>query len=201
MKRKLGLILAMALLVGCSGGGSAATTATVPTGSSIPIGTTPPTSTAYVVIGVDGRQHSVPAEPDASANKATITGIDSNGDGIRDDVERWIAATWKPGSKEFFAVRQLARDNQGFITDIVSINDVTKHAKMDVTAKAIACAWIAYPGFPGKAGDGLLVSVKEQTLNTAARWKAFYDGDAKMGGAISDGKYDRFPESEVCEGR
>ena len=37
---------------------------------------------------VDG--HRLPPEPDPAANNATLHGIDSNHDGVRDDVERYI---------------------------------------------------------------------------------------------------------------
>lgn len=183
-------ILALALLAACSGGASS----TLPTPAAIPTG-------SYTATGADGKSYIIPAEPDAAVNKATLAGVDSNGDGIRDDVERWIAATWQPGSKEYFAVRQLARDGQRDVTDIGSINNVTKHQRMDETAKAVTCLRTVYPGFAGKAGDDLLVAVKEKTLNTSARWKAYREGSAKMGGALSDGKYFDKPESEVCEGR
>ena len=193
-RKNVGLALVTTMLIaGCAGGGSATTT--------VPPRTPAPTTSAYVVTGVDGKQYTVPPEPDASVNKATVAGIDSNGDGIRDDVERWIAGTWKPGSKEFFAVRQFAREGQGFVTDISSINSVTKHTKMDITAKALECARGAYPGFSGKGGDDLIATLKGQTLNTAARWKANEDGESKLGGALSDGKYFGLPEAAVCEGR
>jgi len=37
---------------------------------------------------VDG--HRLPPEPDPKINNATLLGVDSNGNGVRDDVERWI---------------------------------------------------------------------------------------------------------------
>ena len=190
MIKSAAVVLFLALLTACSGGASS----TLPTPAAIPQG-------SYTVTGSAGATYTIPAEPDASANKATLAGVDSNSDGIRDDVERWIAATWKPGTKECFAVRQLARDAQRDVTDTASINNVTKHQRMDETAKAVTCLRTVYPGFAGKAGDDLLIAVKEKTLNTAARWKAYREGSAKMGGALSDGKYFGKSESEVCEGR
>ncbi len=37
---------------------------------------------------VDG--HTLPPEPDPAVNNATLLGIDTNNNGVRDDVERWI---------------------------------------------------------------------------------------------------------------
>ena len=34
--------------------------------------------------------HTLPPEPDKTLNDSTLLGIDSNGNGVRDDVERWI---------------------------------------------------------------------------------------------------------------
>ncbi len=42
---------------------------------------------------VDG--HRLPPEPDETENNATLEGVDSNGNGVRDDVERWIYKTYK----------------------------------------------------------------------------------------------------------
>jgi len=42
---------------------------------------------------VDG--HTLPPEPDPTLNNSTLLGIDSNDNGVRDDVERWIYRTYK----------------------------------------------------------------------------------------------------------
>ena len=38
--------------------------------------------------------HVLPAEPDETLNNSTLLGIDSNSNGVRDDVERWIYETY-----------------------------------------------------------------------------------------------------------
>jgi len=38
--------------------------------------------------------HVLPPEPDPKINNSTLLGIDSNNNGVRDDVERWIYATY-----------------------------------------------------------------------------------------------------------
>jgi hypothetical protein len=71
---------------------------------------------------------------------------------------------------------------------------------MDETAKAVACVWASnYGSGNPKARQDLYIAIDEQTLNSAARWKAYREGSSKMSGAISDGKYDGLPESEVCD--
>jgi hypothetical protein len=39
--------------------------------------------------------HRLPPQPDETLNNSTLLGIDSNNNGVRDDVERWIYETYK----------------------------------------------------------------------------------------------------------
>ncbi|MBL0721754.1 MAG: hypothetical protein JJV88_04160, partial [Sulfurovum sp.] len=39
--------------------------------------------------------HTLPPEPDKALNDSTLLGIDSNNNGVRDDVERWIYHTYQ----------------------------------------------------------------------------------------------------------
>ena len=39
--------------------------------------------------------HILPPKPDPKINNSTLLGIDSNNNGVRDDVERWIYKTYK----------------------------------------------------------------------------------------------------------
>ncbi len=39
--------------------------------------------------------HILPPEPDKMVNDSTLLGVDVNGNGVRDDVERWIYETYK----------------------------------------------------------------------------------------------------------
>ena len=48
------------------------------------------TTTPIVING-----HTLPPMPDKTLNDATLLGIDSNNNGVRDDVERWIYLTYK----------------------------------------------------------------------------------------------------------
>jgi hypothetical protein len=49
---------------------------------------TAPSGDANTTEVIDG--HVLPPEPDPKVNNATLLGIDSNNNGVRDDVERWI---------------------------------------------------------------------------------------------------------------
>ncbi len=41
------------------------------------------------------KEYTLPPEPDPAINNSTLLGIDSNNNGVRDDVERWIYKTYK----------------------------------------------------------------------------------------------------------
>lgn len=40
-------------------------------------------------------EYKLPPEPDPKINNSTLLGIDSNSNGVRDDIERWIYETYK----------------------------------------------------------------------------------------------------------
>jgi len=49
-------------------------------------------------VKADGlNDYTLPPEPDPKINNATLLGVDSNHNGIRDDVERWIVKTFEHG--------------------------------------------------------------------------------------------------------
>ena len=47
-------------------------------------------SIAWIING-----HTLPPEPDKTVNDSTLLGVDVNGNGVRDDVERWIYEKYK----------------------------------------------------------------------------------------------------------
>ncbi len=60
-----------------------------------------PTADAIVYLEIDG--YRLPPEPDRAVNNSTLLGIDSNNNGVRDDVERWIYMTYeKPIERAVF---------------------------------------------------------------------------------------------------
>jgi hypothetical protein len=81
---------------------------------------------------VDG--HRLPPEPDPSTNNATLHGIDSNGDGVRDDVERYIYG--RVYSKYPKTNRALALQFAKAYQKIIDEPTFNKHKTVD---KAVAC--------------------------------------------------------------
>ena len=48
-----------------------------------------------ITVYKDINGYKLPPEPDETLNNSTLLGIDSNNNGVRDDVERWIYETYK----------------------------------------------------------------------------------------------------------
>lgn len=57
----------------------------------------------------------VPPAPDPSANKATVAGVDSDQDGVRDDVQRFIAEQFGTDPAKYSEMISLARSEQAAI--------------------------------------------------------------------------------------
>ena len=91
----LALLLSSLFLASCGGGGGG--------GSS--------TASNETINGIV-----VPPEPDANTNNATIAGVDSNSNGVRDDVERTIAKDFGGNKTDYDLVRIHAVGVQALIS-------------------------------------------------------------------------------------
>ena len=60
----------------------------------------------------------LPPEPDPVANNATLSGVDSNNNGIRDDVERAIYLKYKDTPRVAIAALQYAKELQMEFTEV-----------------------------------------------------------------------------------
>ncbi len=70
--------------------------------------------------------HTLPPDPDKATNDSTLLGIDANGNGVRDDVERWIYQTYdNPIERGIFM--QSARAYNMVIVDPSNAHETTKY--------------------------------------------------------------------------
>ncbi len=58
----------------------------------------------------------VPPAPDAAANNATLAGVDSNGNGVRDDVERVLATKFGGTGGKYAEAVNHVKSEQSLIT-------------------------------------------------------------------------------------
>jgi hypothetical protein len=123
----------------------------------------------------------VPLPPDpGEAGKATTAGIDSDGDGVRDDVERWIALSYPNSAKIRSALTQYSKAVQA---PLLNPNDPEL---MMAVGRAQFCSnrtqyLLGIPVTTGYLYRAALV----QLLNTYGRARAFSTADANSSGYFS----------------
>lgn len=79
----------------------------------------------------------LPPEPGVDNNK-TVAGIDSNNNGIRDDVERWIAQSYPTSAKMRAAAAQVVLSLQYKITN-KAITEEIAYQKGIISINAVCC--------------------------------------------------------------
>jgi len=116
----------------------------------------------------------VPLPPDpGEAGQANIPGIDSDGDGVRDDVERYIALSYPDSSKLRAVLAQLALASQRFLLSSTSL-DINNAAS--AFNDGVEC--LVYIS-PENAGE-IHAAFQGQVLNTKDRIAAYYNVQAKL---------------------
>ena len=103
----------------------------------------------------------LPPDP-GQLGKVTLEGIDADGDGVRDDVQRWIATSF-PEQDTRFALRDAAVATQNFLT--ASNDDALRAATV---AELVATRCLAGLHGASVAYD-LVNSLDDQMLNTTIR--------------------------------
>lgn len=126
----------------------------------------------------------VPLPPDpGEAGKATTAGIDSDGDGVRDDVERWIALTYPDSARIRAALTQEAKVYQTELTD-GSIDVLGFSAASDCVGSAFMTSDADVAG--GRTALAASRLIKATVLNTPARTEAYYQADSRLGPTFID---------------
>jgi hypothetical protein len=131
---------------------------------------TSPVITIPVTVAVN-----LPPDP-GDAGKLTIQGIDSDGDGVRDDVQRYIALAYPNSAKTRAALTQLTMSMQGLLLDAgvpqASVND------MFAVGHAMECSIYIH----GTAiADDLTKNLISQIVNTPDRAHAYFLANAQPG--------------------
>jgi hypothetical protein len=131
----------------------------------------------------------LPPDP-GEAGMATLEGIDSDQDGIRDDIQRYIALTYPDSQKTRTALRQFAL---AFHKDILESPDEESALRnTEVEARASECLWYIHSEDSIKMSDLLMA----EFLNTMERSRAYLTYNAKLGGHVFGGKdFDEYKTS------
>ncbi|MBA1420650.1 MAG: hypothetical protein FAF03_07300 [Epsilonproteobacteria bacterium] len=114
---------------------------------------------------VDG--HVLPPEADKALNDSTLLGIDSNNNGVRDDVERWIYKTYKDKHPIYIDIgMQAARASKMVLEHPEKAKEITLKVE-----GALFCGWY-YQHDAYRYSDPMLVqenidgTVKSKCFNT-----------------------------------
>ena len=116
----------------------------------------------------------LPPDP-GEAGKATLEGIDSDGDGVRDDVQRYISSTYKDNEKAQKIITQFAKIKQSFLLN-TDMEKQTENAKL----KGLNIGCIYYY-WRDEAND-MLKDLKMEFLNTKERVIANIKASSLLGG-------------------
>jgi hypothetical protein len=140
-----------------------------------------------------------PPDP-GKAGKETITGIDTDHDGVRDDVQRWIYAFLPNEPQKQMALRQKARYFQNYALNKEYDFDFRMQSYKPLN-RANQCARKVFEGIMNDSRDGYVESVylKAKVLNTYSRVKLYWENNRKITTKEVSGKY-RIEESP-CDDR
>jgi len=137
------------------------------------------TATQLVTVNDTSVLAGLPPDPGA-AGKLTLAGIDSDNDGVRDDVQRWIALTFPNSQKTRAALRQMAQDNQNML--LLSNDKQLVYAAAVQMGKTIDCLWYIYPN--PDTGEAIRYSelLDAVIMNTALRSRAYIQANRNLSG-------------------
>jgi hypothetical protein len=118
----------------------------------------------------------LPPDP-GPAGMQTLSGIDSDGDGVRDDIQRWIAVTQPNSARNRAALTQAAR---GIQAAILADNPSQANSALDTEENGDIC-------LTGIMGDTLSSgnitdNLDTIALNTTARTKAYLTANSLVSG-------------------
>jgi hypothetical protein len=130
-----------------------------------------------VTINVSARDAGLPPDP-GEAGKATLEGIDSDGDGVRDDIQRYIALTYPDSEQTRAALTQRAKSLQNAILNSGSQQASISNA--EAANRSIECIYARRPNDAQEVDEALLA----EFLNTEARTKAYLDFNDHLHGQI-----------------
>jgi hypothetical protein len=119
----------------------------------------------------------LPPDPGA-AGKATLEGIDSDGDGLRDDVQRHIALTYPESERTRAGLIQAAKAMQALILNADDKQTSIANALED--AAALDCLYYLRPSDRDLVYDSLRAIV----VNTPERARAYLRADGQLGGQV-----------------
>lgn len=136
----------------------------------------------------------LPPHPGPAGN-ATVEGVDSNRDGIRDDIEIFIAENYGYSERAVRALRAIARDVQ---RDLVDPPKTPEEAVARVNAdRSIAC-YGRTVDWETRVSKRAMMDVIAETVNTPERFELFRRKEKLLAGQVVEGIDPRLTIEEIC---
>jgi hypothetical protein len=132
---------------------------------------------------------SIPPEPNQVENDSTLLGVDTDENGVRDDIDRWIAFTQPTSAKARASLTEYAKDVQAFLRDANDKELSIRHSHEDTLSSRCVDYLL---------GLDVSISLEKQMrvliLNTYLRSEEYLKADGWLGGQIYGGEANK----EAC---
>ena len=128
--------------------------------------------------------HTLPPEPDPKENNATLLGVDSNNNGVRDDVERWIYQKYKDKRPIYIDIAmQEARAWQMIMRNPPSTaKTTTKLMEAAIYCQSYYKIYAKFSDDPILVTENIIFDAK--VLNTIERKNAYITYDKALSGGV-----------------
>lgn len=117
----------------------------------------------------------LPPDP-GEAGKVTLEGIDSDKDGVRDDIQRYIATEYPHSEKTRRVLTDMAKANQEFLLSADDKDKVLEATKEQ--SKQVSCIFYIDP----QKAYQMQKELTAEILNTEERVRTWIKADAHLGG-------------------
>ena len=132
-----------------------------------------------LVLVITEQQYNVVLPPDpGKAGRQTLLGIDSDSDGVRDDIQRYIYFAYPDDEKVRVAMTQLAIEYQGLLSQASDPDAAFNHATR--MARHGECLFY----IQGETSLDTRAALKAEFLNTRERSLAYINYSNTLGGEI-----------------
>ncbi len=130
----------------------------------------------------------LPADP-SEAGKTTLQGIDSDRDGIRDDVQRFIALTYQKSEDK--PLRAALREYAAFLQQLIIFASSKNNSMLNAqtSGEIVDCIIYLHPN----DGTDILLDIEAASINTDQRNLAYIEANAQLNGEM----FSLTPSSEL----
>lgn len=119
----------------------------------------------------------LPPDP-GEEGKETLLGIDSDNDGVRDDIQRYIYFSYPDNKKIRLALTQIAKEYQELLAEVDDRDAALRHAqKMSDHGDCVFY-------FQGEESSDTISALEAEILNTKERSIAYINYSNSLGGAF-----------------